>query len=139
MSRQECEEYLATQGEGAFVIRDSTFTPGWHMLGVKTGNAIVHERIKLQQDGTYELLPSTGSHQPNFKMLPELVDHYAAVRRAGIPFSLALDNPIYDNHLLQEAPREAIQVEAEYEADAPALPKHEYISVAGADGQYDSV
>jgi len=126
MSRQECEEYLATQGEGAFVIRDSSFTPGWHMLGVKTGNQIVHERIKLNQDGTYELLPSAGMHQPNFPVLPDLVSHYAAVKREGIPFSLALDNPIYDNHLLQEAPRAAVQVQTLSDPDAPELPAHEF-------------
>jgi len=135
MSRQECEEYLSTRGEGAFVIRDSSFTPGWHMLGVKTGNAIVHERIKLNQDGTYELLPSTGAHQPGFKLIPQLVDHYAAVKRQGVGFSLATDNPIYDNHLLQAAPRAADNTNNFSDPDAPALPSHyaRTLSSAGTD------
>jgi uncharacterized membrane protein len=143
MSRQECEEMLAGMGEGAFVIRDSSFTPGWHMLGVKTGNQIVHERIKLHADGTYELLPSTGAHQPNFRVITELVDHYAAVKREGVNFSLAVDNPMYDNHLLQAAPRVVKPLETIFEADAPAVPIHEHQRVhmeqqiARGEGAYD--
>jgi hypothetical protein len=126
MSRQECEDFLSAQGEGAFVIRDSSFTPGWHMLAVKTNNSIVHERIKLHADGTYEMLPSSNAHQPNFQAIPELVDHYASCKREGVPFSLALDNPIYDNHLLQAAPRTAQPLDTIYEADAPVVPMREH-------------
>ena len=139
MSRQECEEYLATQSEGAFVIRDSSFTPGWHMLGVKTPNGIVHERIKLHQDGTYALLPSTGAQQPNFLALPDLVGHYATAKRQGVAFSLALDNPIYDNHLLQEAPQSIRPEEEIYEVDAPSVPVHQNRGQAADDQQvYDT-
>jgi hypothetical protein len=126
MSRQECEEYLGTQGEGSFVIRDSSFTPGWHMLAVKTNNSIVHERIKLHTDGTYEMVPSTNANQPSFRGIPDLVEHYAACKRSGVGFSLALDNPIYDNHLLQEAPRVIKPLDTIFEADAPVVPMREH-------------
>jgi len=126
MSRQECEEYLCSQGEGAFVIRDSSFTPGWHMLAVKTSNSIMHERIKLHADGTYEMLPSTNAHQPNFRGIPDLVDHYAACKRNGVHFALALDNPIYDNHLLQAAPRGVKALDTIFEVDAPVVPMREH-------------
>jgi len=125
MSRQECEDFLMKQGEGAFVVRDSSFTPGWHMLAVKTSNSVAHERIKLHQDGTYELLPSTSVHQPGFHAIPELVSHYAACKREGVSFSLALDNPIYDNHLLQAAPRVVKPLDTIFEADAPNVPLRE--------------
>jgi len=126
MSRQECEEYLMSQGEGAFVIRDSSFTPGWHMLAVKSSNTVLHERIKLHADGTYEMLPSTNASQPAFRGIPDLVDHYAACRRDGVGFSLALDNPIYDNHLLQSAPRIIKPLDTIFEVDAPVVPMHDH-------------
>jgi hypothetical protein len=122
MSRQECEESLSSQGEGSFVVRDSSFTPGWHMIGVKTNNTVVHERIKLNADSTYEMLPSSNQHQPAFRTIPELVEYYAAGKRTGITFSLNLDNSVYDNHLLQ-APRAAKPLaSSNTEADAPAIP-----------------
>ena len=125
MSRQECEDYLNSQAEGAFVIRDSSFTPGWHMLAVKASSSILHERIKLHADGTYELLPSTNAHQPNFRAIPDLVEHYAVCKREGINFSLALDNPIYDNHLLHAAPQVVKQIDMSDDADAPVVPMRE--------------
>ena len=124
MTRQECEDFLGNHAEGAFVIRDSSFTPGWHMLAIKVSNSIVHERIKLNGDGTYALLPSSNATQPNFGSVPELVDHYATVKRPGVNFSLALDNPIYDNHLIRAAP-----VANSSEEDAPVVPSHESIDV----------
>jgi hypothetical protein len=51
MTRKDCAAYLQTQPEGAFVIRDSAATPGWHMLAVKTGSDIVHEKIRFTEDG----------------------------------------------------------------------------------------
>jgi len=99
MSRQECEEFLVDQVEGAFVIRDSTATPGWHMLAVKTHNAIVHEKIKMSEEGMYELLPSAARSQPRFREIGELVEHYSHPQD-GIKYALALDNPLYDNGLI---------------------------------------
>jgi hypothetical protein len=56
MTRKECTQYLSTQGEGAFIIRDSTATPGWHMLGIKMSNEVIHEKIRYTEDGMYEIL-----------------------------------------------------------------------------------
>jgi len=100
LSRQECTNYLMSQGEGAFVIRDSQATPGWHMLGVKTNNEVIHEKIRFTEDGQYELLPTkAGKKQPKFPDLPSLVDFYLHPT-ADVPYTLAVSNPIYDNHQL---------------------------------------
>lgn len=128
LSRQETEEFLAEQVDGAFVIRDSAATPGWHMLAVKTHNAIVHEKIKMTEDGLYELLPNSALHQPKFKEMPLLVEHYAE-QQAGIRYTLALDNPLYDNsHLAHKKHGHAVPGAAwalTSDADAPTLPLKE--------------
>jgi len=106
MSRQECSDYLQAQGEGAFVIRDSQATPGWHMLCVKTQNTVVHDKIRLTDDSQYELLPSIGdgSMQPKFPDIPTLVDFYTD-RQPGMDYVLALANPLAENSALYaEAP-----------------------------------
>jgi len=88
--------------EGAFIVRDSKATPGWHMIGVKTNNTVVHEKIRQGENGDYELLPSDApAAQPHFRTLPQLVGHYAQPQ-AGLPFTLVVDQPIYDNHQLVE-------------------------------------
>jgi len=77
MTRKDCSAYLQTQPEGAFVIRDSAATPGWHMLAVKNGDDVVHEKIRYTEDGQYELLPTeTSKEQPKFASLPQLVEYY---------------------------------------------------------------
>jgi hypothetical protein len=103
MSRKECTNYLMDQGEGAFVIRDSAATPGWHMLGVKSNNEVLHEKIRFTEDGQYELMPtkSTGK-QPRFTDLPTLVDFYLNPQ-GDMPYTLAGANPIYDNHQLKQS------------------------------------
>lgn len=103
MSRQECVGYLEGSGEGAFVIRDSAATPGWHMMGVKTGNEVMHEKIRRNDDGQYELMPTkASSKQPRFKDLPTLVEFYTQPHE-DFPYILAVSNPIYDNHQLAQA------------------------------------
>jgi len=127
LSRQECEEFLADQVDGAFVIRDSAATPGWHMLAVKTHNAIVHEKIKMSDDGLYELLPATVNGQPKFKEMPMLVEHYAE-HQDGIRYTLALDNPLYDNsQLAYKKSGHAVAGAWSYQADAdaPSVPLKE--------------
>lgn len=126
------------QGEGSFVVRDSDANVGWHMLGVKTSNRVVHDKIRLTEGGEYELLPSIGeaadTRQPAFKSLPELVDHYLLNgEESGLGYKLVDSNPIYDNHqLVQERTGKA--VEAKYE-EAEALPeKRQYDSVANVGG-----
>jgi hypothetical protein len=127
LSRQETEEFLAEQVDGAFVIRDSAATPGWHMLAVKTHNAIVHEKIKMTDDGLYELLPNSAFGQPKFKEMPLLVEHYAE-QQAGIRYTLALDNPLYDNsQMAHKKHGHAVAGAWSYQADpnAPSVPLKE--------------
>jgi len=89
MSRKDCTTYLLTQPEGAFVIRDSAATPGWHMLAVKNGDDVVHEKIRYTEDGQYELLPTeTSKEQPKFASLPQLVEYYLS-SQPDAPYQLA--------------------------------------------------
>lgn len=100
MTRKECTQYLMAQGEGAFVIRASEATPGWHMLGVKTSNEVIHEKIRYTEDGFYEMLPSKiNTKQPKFSDLAGLVEFYLQPQE-DMPYTLAISNPIYDNHHL---------------------------------------
>ena len=57
-------------------------------------------------------------HQPAFRSIPDLIEHYASMKRPGVTFALALDNPLYDNHLLQGRTAKPLA----QEADAPAVP-----------------
>ena len=143
MNRTESEEFLADQVDGAFVIRDSAATPGWHMLAVKTHNAIVHEKIKMSEEGLYELLPgSVLAGQPKFKEMPLLVEHYAE-QQQGIRYALALDNPLYDNsQMAHKKAGHAVSGAWSYQKDmdAPALPLKEreretVAQLAEADGE----
>jgi hypothetical protein len=119
MTRKECTQYLLGQGEGAFIIRDSTATPGWHMLGVKTANNVIHEKIRYTEDGMYEMIPnSTNAPQPKFKDLAALVEFYLQPQ-ADIPYVLAASNPLYDNHNIKQNDAYGMLV---YDPDAPALP-----------------
>lgn len=122
MTRKECTQYLLGQGEGAFVIRDSTATPGWHMLAVKTANEVIHEKIRYTEDGKYELLPnSTTTIHPRFNTLVDLVQFYLQPQD-DIPYCLAMSNPIYDNHhLAQNYTPYAVLTDS----NAPVLPLKE--------------
>jgi hypothetical protein len=95
MTRQECADHLDQKGDGAFVIRDSQATPGWHMLCVKTDGQVVHDKIRLTDNGKYELMPSMGdgAKQRQFDTIPELVEHYT-VRQPGMAYQLTLGNPV---------------------------------------------
>lgn len=97
LSRQDATDELLDCGEGAFVIRDSQATPGWHMLGVRTADAVVHDKIRRDENGMYELLPGTGQEQPRFEDLPSLVQFYGAPR-ASVGYVLdvsSFSNPMY--------------------------------------------
>jgi len=123
VSRQEIDEMLTDQAEGAFVVRDISATPGWHMLAVRTPNSIIHEKIKCEE-GLYELLPGPGGvRQPRFRDLPELVEHYSQ-NQDGVRFKLSLDNSLYDNSRLAGR---AVAAKWAYENDpsAPAVPLKE--------------
>ena len=122
MTRKDCTQYLMMQGEGAFIIRDSSATPGWHMLGVKTANEVIHEKIRYTDDGKYEMLPcKTQTIQPKFESLQKLVEFYLEPRE-DMPYSLAVSNPIYDNHMLQSQSGPAYGHVIVNDIDAPSLP-----------------
>jgi hypothetical protein len=93
MTRGQADVHFAPLGEGAFVVRDSQATPGWHMLCIKTGGQVLHDKIRQTDDGRYELLPTDGGAQPTFENLPELVDHYTA-QQQGVGYVLKLGNDI---------------------------------------------
>ena len=103
MSRQESSDHLDGLAEGAFVVRDSAATPGWHMMVIKHENTVLHEKININTDGEYELLPSKSNHkQPAFQTVPDLVEYYRD-SHADSPYILCgggVSNPIYDNHHL---------------------------------------
>jgi hypothetical protein len=92
-----------------------------------SGNRVVHDKIRLNENGEYELLPSVGaaaeSTQPSFKSLPDLIDYYLANgERAGLGYSLIDSNPIYDNHqLIQE--RTGALVKKSFEQEPAVAPK----------------
>ena len=103
------------------------------MLAVKTASSIVHEKIRLSDSGTYDLVSSSSQDQPVFPGIPSLVEWYS-VQRDGIRFTLTLDNPLYDNNNLRSnanngnvAPNsltQYLQIGDEVENDpyAPSLP-----------------
>merc|ERR1712146_398242 len=82
----------------------------------------LHDKIRLTDDGLYELLPTmpdgSDAPQPKFRDIPELIDYYVE-QHEGVPYTLALANPIYDNHQLQN---ERLGYNDQvYEGEAPAL------------------
>jgi hypothetical protein len=98
LSRTDASDQLLDAPAGAFVVRDSKATPGWHLLAVKTEDAVMHEKIRLGEDGLYELLPSNGKPQPAFNSLPDLV-HYYGLQRQDVPYALdfsGFSNPMYE-------------------------------------------
>jgi hypothetical protein len=119
MTRKECTQYLLAQGEGSFIIRDSTATPGWHMLGVKMNNEVIHEKIRFTEEGMYEIITNkTDKKQPRFNSLAHLVEFYLHPQEDS-PYCLAISNPIYDNHHLTQ---NNISYELATDFDAPSLP-----------------
>jgi type II secretory pathway pseudopilin PulG len=124
MNRNDADVYLAGQGEGAFVVRDSSATPGWHLLCIKTQNKVLHDQIRMTDEGMYELLPTMEDGiqvaQPKFHELPELIDHYVE-QHDDVQYTLALANPIYDNHNLMQA-RLGYTQAGYADVEAPSLP-----------------
>eukprot|EP00040_Diaphanoeca_grandis_P032241 m.195019 g.195019 ORF g.195019 m.195019 type:complete len:2186 (-) comp32545_c1_seq1:652-7209(-) len=105
MTRKDCTDHLNQLGEGAYIVRDSDANPGWHMLGIKSQNRVLHDKIRLTENDEYQLLPSVGNAssvpQPTFSDLPELVGYYEQ-GHDGMEYTLVGSNPIYDNHQLQQ-------------------------------------
>jgi hypothetical protein len=111
VSRKECTDKLKLKKEGAFIIRDSEANPGWHMIGVRTADNVVHDKIRMLGNSTYQLLPSSGKasemSQPHFKDIPSLVKHYVRQHVEGMPYSLVEEEAImmedmYHNEKLQK-------------------------------------
>jgi hypothetical protein len=120
MTRKDCTQYLMSQGEGAFIVRDSSATPGWHIIGVKTCNEVLHEKIRYTEDGQYEMIPNKISKpQPKFKDLASLVEYYL-MPHEDVPYTLAVSNPIYDNHQLKVG--QDYTLASPTDEDAPSLP-----------------
>ena len=106
MTRKDCTDHLTKRGEGAFVVRDSDANPGWFMMGVKSQNQVIHDKIRSLDNGDVQLMPSSGRAaaipQPTFATLPDLIDHYLN-EQPGMPYTLSAADPIYDNQrLVQE-------------------------------------
>lgn len=97
-TRQETTNELLSAPIGSFIVRDSKATPGWHMLGVRTDEAVIHEKVRRTDDGFYELVPSNNRAQPAFPDLPSLVGYYGSAETdAGFRLSVSsLDNPMYN-------------------------------------------
>merc|ERR1711871_1426939 len=108
---------------------------GWHMIGVKHDNKVLHDKIRMSDRGQYELLPANGEaaaiKQPVFADIPALVDHYG-VRQEGMVYTLVLSNPIYDNHqLMQERAGYTTKVSDDAAAPSLAPKKVDYGAPAG--------
>lgn len=109
-TRQETTNELLSAPEGSFIIRDSKATPGWHMLGVRTDQAVIHEKIKRTEDGLYELVPSNSKPQPAFPDLPSLVGFYGNCQ-GDVPFTLnvsSMANPMYSANFSSSDNYEAV-------------------------------
>ncbi len=94
------------------------------MLGVKSQNRVLHEKIRMTEEGMYELLPAHAGNkkQPKFRDVPGLIQFYVSSRE-DMPYTLSLTNPIYDNHQLVQARsgrEQAVEVTAD--PSAPYVP-----------------
>eukprot|EP00730_Choanoeca_flexa_P002291 TRINITY_DN10993_c0_g1_i1.p1 TRINITY_DN10993_c0_g1~~TRINITY_DN10993_c0_g1_i1.p1 ORF type:complete len:1603 (+),score=563.58 TRINITY_DN10993_c0_g1_i1:679-4809(+) len=128
LSRTDATNELAHCAPGAFVVRDSQATPGWHILGVKTSDAVLHEKIRLDEEGLYELIPSNQQPQPAFHSLPDLV-HYYGQQREDMQYALdfsSFDNPLYaafqEQQHQQHQGNYAAAGQWRRDADAPVVP-----------------
>ena len=89
MSAAVARKFLEQKHEGAFIIRDSDQTSGWHKLCVKSQGTVVQDNIKQTHSGQYELVAGD-EQQPKFRSLPDMVAHYSK-RAAGAPYMLAAE------------------------------------------------
>jgi len=93
MSAAVARKFLESKHDGAFVIRDSEQTSGWHKLCVKTQGRVEQDNIKQTHSGQYELVAGD-QQQPKFRSLPDMVTHYSK-RVAGAPYLLAVEDSAY--------------------------------------------
>ncbi len=76
LDRIEAETYLSDKNVGEFVVRESKATPGWHIFSVKKTTSVVHEKIRLTNNGMYEMVIDNRK-EPMFPDIPTLVNYYA--------------------------------------------------------------
>ncbi|EGD75710.1 hypothetical protein PTSG_07827 [Salpingoeca rosetta] len=116
-TRQETTNELLSAPQGSFIVRDSKATPGWHMIGVRTEEAVIHEKIRRTDDGFYELVPANNRPQPAFPDLPSLVGYYGSANSdAGFTLNVSsLDNPMYAQSSMGAASS------SDYEAVGPTV------------------
>jgi hypothetical protein len=76
LDRIEAETYLSDKNVGEFVVRESKATPGWHIFSVKKTTSVVHEKIRLTNNGMYEMVIDNRK-EPMFQDIPTLVNYYA--------------------------------------------------------------
>jgi hypothetical protein len=133
LSKEACVNRLQTAEVGAFIIRDFAPTPGWHMLHIKGSDEVLSEKIKINNEGLYQLVGECvrdfRGRLPTFEAIPELVKFYASHDQHQLPVSLVVDTPIYDNSNLRHGQQRQIAISQEAR---PALPlrSHE-AAVAG--------
>jgi len=89
MSAAVARKFLESKHDGAFIIRDSEQTNGWHKLCVKSQGKVINDNIKQTHSGQYELVAGE-EQQPKFRSLPDMVTHYSK-RQAGSPYMLAAE------------------------------------------------
>ena len=105
--------------EPYFNIFDMLFEYTFNKKQISAINFYMYDRYT--EDGMYEMLSiKTHLSQPKFESLQKLVEFYLEPRE-DIPYSLAVSNPIYDNHLLREAQTGPATLIAN-DIDAPSLP-----------------
>eukprot|EP00055_Hartaetosiga_balthica_P011100 m.49500 g.49500 ORF g.49500 m.49500 type:complete len:1837 (-) comp7454_c0_seq3:541-6051(-) len=95
-TREQTSSELQYAPVGSFIVRDSSSTHGWHMLGVKTASGVIHEKIRQTPNG-FELMSSSVAKQPEFPDVPSLVGYYSTML-TDVGFTLAVsavDNPMY--------------------------------------------
>jgi len=89
-------------------------------------------------------VPASHTKQPQFRDLPELINHYATTD-AGLGYTLSLSNPLYDNAQIGRNGKESHYYAPIFDdPDAPALPLKErqramLATVAEGEDTYSSV
>ena len=106
LDRTEAETYLSEMNTGTFVVRESKATPGWHIFSVKKVNEVIHQKIRLTNNGMYEMIIDNRS-EPQFRDIPSLVNHYAydsnalydnpKIKNTEIEIN-SIENPLYNNN-----------------------------------------
>eukprot|EP00051_Salpingoeca_urceolata_P032418 m.15634 g.15634 ORF g.15634 m.15634 type:complete len:1888 (-) comp5062_c1_seq1:107-5770(-) len=101
LSREDCVSLLEDEPVGAFLIRDYTPTPGWHMMHTKLPTMVRDDKIRQNPDGRLQICspPIRGMH-PSFGSLPQLVKYYASAEQLALPVPLHVSDPIYDNRAM---------------------------------------